>query len=77
MKVLVVEDEDKIAKSIKRGLEQESFIVDIALNGSDGYDLAESEEYDVIILDLMLPDKDGLTISKELRAENIHTPILM
>ena len=77
MKVLVVEDEHKIANSIKKGLEQESYIVDVAYDGIAGYDLAVSEEYDVIVLDLMLPKKDGISISSELRKEGIHTPILM
>lgn len=78
MKVLIVEDEHKIANSIKKGLDQESFTVDVAYNGTDGFDLAASENYDVIVLDLMLPDMDGLEICKKLRKEeNIHTPILM
>jgi DNA-binding response OmpR family regulator len=77
MKILIVEDEHKIANSIKKGLEQEAYTVDVAYNGSDGYDLASSSEYDVIVLDLMLPDMDGLEICNKLRAENIHTPILI
>ncbi len=78
MRILVVEDEHKIANSIKKGLEQESFAVDTAYDGETGFDLASSEEYDVIILDLMLPKMDGLTICKKLRyEENVHTPILI
>ena len=77
MRILIVEDEHKIASSIKKGLEQESFAVDIAYNGNDGYDLALSENYDVIILDLMLPGMNGLEICTKLRAKNIHTPILV
>jgi len=77
MRVLVVEDEHKIANSIKKGLEQESFAVDVAYDGEEGYDLAASEDYDIIILDLMLPGIDGVEICKTLRRENIHTPILM
>ena len=77
MKVLVVEDEHKIATSIKKGFGQENWICDLAFDGEDGYDLAISESYDVIILDLMLPKKDGLSIARDLRRENIHTPILM
>jgi DNA-binding response OmpR family regulator len=77
MKILVVEDEHKIANSIKNGLEQETDAVDVAYNGTDGFDLASSENYDVIILDLMLPDMDGVEICKKLRLENIHTPILI
>ena len=60
MRILVVEDEHRIANSIKKGLEQEHFAVDVAYSGSDGWDLAEGEEYDLIILDLMLPGIDGL-----------------
>jgi len=77
VRILIVEDEHKIASSIKKGLEQESFAVDIAYNGNDGYDLALSENYDVIILDLMLPGMNGLEICTKLRAKNIHTPILV
>ena len=77
MRILVVEDEHKIANSIKKGLEQEAFAVDIAYDGSGGYDLAASESYDVIVLDLMLPGMDGMEICRKLREENIHTPILI
>lgn len=78
MRILVIEDEHKIANSIKKGLEQESFAVDVAYDGESGFDLAVGETYDVIILDLMLPKMDGLTICKKLRTEeNIHTPILI
>jgi len=77
MKILIVEDEHKIASSIKKGFEQESWVCDVAFDGEDGYDLAVSESYDVIVLDLMLPKKDGISIAKDLRHEGIHTPILM
>ncbi len=77
MRILVVEDEHRIAQSIKKGLEQEKYAVDVAYTGTDGYDLASAEEYDVIILDLMLPEMDGLTMCKELRKNKIHTPILI
>ena len=77
MRILVIEDEHKIANSIKKGLDQESFTVDVAYNGTDGYDLASAENYGVIILDLMLPDMGGIEICQNLRAENIHTPIFM
>ena len=77
MRILVVEDEHKIANSIKRGFEQETWATDVAYDGEEGYDLATSEEYDVIVLDLMLPKMDGMEICKKLRAEEIHTPILM
>ncbi len=77
MRILVVEDEHRIAASIKKGLEQERFAVDLAYTGPDGYDLAASEDYDLIILDLMLPGLDGLEICRKLRAEKNHTPILI
>lgn len=77
MRILVVEDQHRIAQSIKKGLEQEHHAVDLAHTGSDGYDLASSEQYDLIILDRMLPEMDGVTICKKLRSGKIHTPILM
>lgn len=77
MKVLIVEDEHKIATSLKKGLEQEAFIVDTAFDGEEGYDLASSEEYDVMILDVMLPKMTGFEITQKLRAQNNHTPILI
>jgi DNA-binding response OmpR family regulator len=77
MRILVVEDEHRIAKTIQKGLELERYAVDIAYDGAEGYDLAVSEEYDLIILDRMLPGMDGLTVCKKLRGEQIHTPILI
>jgi len=78
MRVLVVEDEHKIANSIKKGLEQESYAVDVSYDGEKGFDLAATEDYDIIILDLMLPKISGLEICRKLREEeNIHTPILI
>jgi DNA-binding response OmpR family regulator len=77
MRILVVEDEHKIANSIKRGFEQETWATDVAYDGEEGYDMASSEDYDVILLDLMLPKMDGVEICKKLRDEGIHIPILM
>ena len=77
MKILLVEDDHKISSSIKRGLEQESYAVDVAFNGEAGYDFALNEEYDVIILDIMLPLMDGLEVCKKLRSNKVTTPILM
>ena len=77
MRILVVEDEHKIANSIKKGLELENFAVDVVYDGASGYDYASSEEYDVIVLDLMLPGIDGLTITQKLRQKSIQTPILI
>lgn len=77
MRILVVEDEHRIANNIKTGLEQENYAVDVAYDGVSGYDLAATEDYDLIILDLMLPGKSGWEICHALRAEKIQTPILM
>jgi len=77
MKILVVEDEHKIANSIKQGLEQENYTVDVAYNGEDGLDLAVTEEYDVIILDRLLPIIEGIEALKQIRKKNIHTPVLI
>lgn len=79
MKVLLIEDNEKLAQSLKRGLEQEGFSADYLLDGEAGQRRAETrnDAYDVIVLDIMLPKKDGLTVCKDLRAKNISTPILM
>jgi len=77
MRILVVEDEHKIANSIKRGFEQETWAVDVAYDGEEGYDFAAGEEYDAILLDLMLPKMDGMELCKKLREEGNNTPILM
>jgi DNA-binding response OmpR family regulator len=77
MRILVIEDEHKIANSIKKGLEQEHFAVDVAYDGASGYDLASTEDYDALILDLMLPDMSGNEICKKLRADSNHVPVLI
>ena len=77
MKILVVEDEHKIANSIKQGLVQEKYSVDLAYDGESGLDLALGEVFDVIILDRMLPKISGDQILQNLREKNIHTPIIM
>jgi DNA-binding response OmpR family regulator len=77
MRLLVIEDEHKIANSIRQGLEQEGFVVDVAYTGTTGYDLASTENFDLIILDLMLPELNGMDICTKLRKENNQTPILM
>jgi len=73
----VAEDEHKIANAIKKGLQRESYAVDVVYDGAEAYDLASTEQYDAIILDIMLPEMDGVEICKELREQRIHTPILM
>lgn len=77
MRILLIEDELKIASFIQRGLREEHYAVDRAPNGEEGLFLAESNPYDLIILDIMLPGRDGITICKELRGKNIDTPVLM
>lgn len=77
MRLLVIEDEHKIAQALKRGLEQEHYAVDLEFDGEDGLATAEAEEYDLIVLDRMLPGKDGMQICKQLRQNNNHTPIIM
>ncbi len=77
MRILLVEDERRLSSVVKKGLTEEGFAVDTAFDGEEGQYLAESENYDLIILDIMLPKVDGLTVCKELRAKNIKTPILM
>lgn len=77
VRILVIEDEHKIANSIKKGLEQEALAVDVAYDGLEGYDLALGEDYDAIVLDLLLPGMDGMSLCRKLREEKVHTPILM
>ena len=77
MRILLVEDEKKVASFIKRGLEEEYCSVDVANDGNEGSRLSLSEDYDLIILDLMLPFKDGITILKEIRSEKIPVPVLL
>ena len=77
MRILVVEDEKKVASFIKKGLEEELFQVDTAGNGKEGLDRALHEEYDLIISDIMMPQMSGIQMIKELRGNNIETPILL
>jgi heavy metal response regulator len=77
MRILVVEDERKIAEFIRRGLKEEGYSVDVASDGEQGYHLVHLNEYDLIILDLMLPKIDGLTLCRQLREEKINVPILI
>ena len=77
MKILVVEDEKKVASFIKRGLEEEKFEVNTAYDGEEGLQLALEGAYNLIILDVVLPKRDGLSVVKELRARKLMTPVLM
>lgn len=77
MRILVVEDEKKVARFIQQGLEEEHYTVDVAHDGIAGMSLAESQNYDAIVLDVMLPGKNGIELTRELRAHKRTTPILM
>lgn len=77
MRILLAEDERRLANIVKKGLMEEGFAVDVAYDGQEGQYLAESESYDLVILDVMLPKVDGITICKELRHKNIKVPVLM
>lgn len=78
MRVLIIEDEHKIARALKKALEQESYAVDVSFDGDDGYAMATTEPYDVAIIDRMIPGEyDGLAIVKAMREEKIHTPVIL
>ncbi len=77
MRVLLVEDEPKIVAALRRGLETEGFVVDVSNNGDDGLEMATHNDYDVIVLDIMLPGMNGYLICRTLRDNQIWTPILM
>lgn len=77
MTILVVEDEIKITRFIKKGLEMEHYTVETAYNGEDALEKAEINNYDLIILDIMLPKIDGLTVCRRLRENKVETPIIM
>jgi DNA-binding response OmpR family regulator len=77
MKILVVEDDRKVAGFIEQGLKEEGFVVDVAPDGEEATMLAHVYEYDVILLDVVLPKKNGFQVATELRREGRHTPILM
>ena len=77
MKILVVEDEKKVGAFIKKGLEEDRYNVEVAFDGDKGEELASQGSFDLIILDILMPKKDGLTMLKELRAKQITTPVLM
>lgn len=77
MRILIIEDERRLSNVVKKGLVEEGFAVDQVFDGVEGLYLAESESYDLIILDLMLPKLDGLKVCRELRYKKIKTPILI
>jgi DNA-binding response OmpR family regulator len=77
MRVLLIEDDRKAAKLLSKGLHEEGFVVDIAPTGETGEEQAFVNEYDVIVLDWLLPGKDGIAVCQTLRARDLTTPILM
>jgi len=77
MRILVVEDEKKVASFIKKGLEEENYAVDIAYDGEEGLVLADINEYDLILLDIMLPKLDGIEVLRRIRGNGSGVPILL
>jgi len=77
VKVLVVEDDKKLSGFIRKGLEAEGFIVDLCDHGDEGFALAKTKSYDAIVLDIMLPGRDGLSILRNLRERSIETPVIV
>lgn len=77
MHILVIEDEPKVAKAIREGLESENYQVTVAATGEDGYFLATTQAFDLILLDLMLPGRSGLEILTALRKQKCQTPVLI
>jgi heavy metal response regulator len=77
MRILVVEDEKKIASFIRRGLKEEGYAVDLASDGEQAHEMASTNDYNLILLDLMIPKLDGMTVCKKLREDKVETPILM
>jgi heavy metal response regulator len=77
MRILIVEDERQIAAFLERGLKEEGYAIDVVYNGNDALDWAAAVEYDGIVLDVMLPGRDGFSVCRELRARGSKTPVLM
>jgi DNA-binding response OmpR family regulator len=77
VKILVIEDEKKIASFIRKGLEAQGFVVDVAYRGDDGYALAAAHPYDAVVLDIMLPGRDGLSILRSLRDRKMTVPVIL
>ena len=76
MRILLIEDEKKTAAFIRKGLEEEGYAVEVARDGEAGLQLALAAQFDLFLIDVMLPKKDGWTVVEELRAKGVHTPIL-
>ena len=76
MRILLIEDEKKTAAFIRKGLEEESYLVEVARDGEAGLQLALAAQFDLFLIDVMLPKKDGWSVVEELRGKGVHTPIL-
>ena len=76
MRILLIEDEKKTAAFIRKGLEEESYVVEVARDGEAGLQLALAAQFDLFLIDVMLPKKDGWAVVEELRGKGVHTPIL-
>lgn len=76
MRILVVEDEKKVASFIKRGLEEEGYTVDVAYDGDEGMEMAIHTPYDLILMDVMLPKRDGISVVRDIRKHDVPTPVL-
>ena len=74
--ILLIEDELDVVNFVKKGLGEESFEVSVALNGVDGLEMASKNQYDIVLLDIMIPEKNGIEVCKEIRLKGIQTPIL-
>lgn len=77
MRILIVEDEPKMAKLVKRGLEEEGYAVDVSADGVDGLHMASENEYDAVVLDVMLPELDGIEVCQQMRERGRWAPVLM
>ncbi len=77
MKILIIEDEAKVASFVKTGLEEEGFTVDVAYDGKTGLDFLKELSYDIVLLDLMIPEIDGLEVLKRARSWGVNTPVLI
>ncbi len=77
MRILIIEDDDRIAKPLAEDLKHQHHVVEIARDGMEGWQYAQADNYDLILLDLMLPKLDGITLCQRLRSAKCQTPILM
>ena len=77
MRILVVEDQEKVARALKEGLEAEHYEVEVASTGEEGFYLVNSRTFDLVLLDLMLPGRDGIDILQTMREQEIQTPVLI